>query len=650
MPVKAKNIKDLPLKNEFDGSESLLVQDSNGTKQAPLEVIVDEIKQNSQEKIREIENDLSTINVNKFNSLQQALNFASEHNKIVVIDSEIEITETVHVPSGVEIRGNGKGVLKRCFANVDNPICLQLHGNNIIQGITFNGNASNFTVENQDFIYYEDILCYSDKNTGNNKILNCKFENSIGSHIATKDNNLTIDGCDFGEYLDHAIYFGATNTNHVTTKNILIKNSTISAKNSTREALKGRNGFDNVLIENITFDLPLANLMTLDIGDANKLNRDGNNITIRNCRGNCTSIVSSSQSSKVDSSVKFLKNITLDDCQIEASSVAIQLGWLPKSSIENYSVCVDGVNIINSVIKCPYLILGNGRVGYGIKNVKVKNCNIEYSYDWLIDFVGDNINYAIEDCTIKSTHSNPKYARLFEIVQKKHYDLGLRPTIESEITIKNNTLINIHRLVNESTSSKGDTDWIYEIHSSENRLTGISDTVVLYCAVGMNANSSIPNKICYSINNTFYGSESISYPLKYLRQQIPAYNGTFTPTFETVDGQATFTYTKQDGKYVINNNIVILSFDIRISSKSSSTISGLKISGLPNLNYLHTHICNIANTNNVTSSSATHIFLRKLDDNENKIHIFKGNNSDLLYINDIDNNFMLQGSITLMLK
>ena len=59
MSVKAKYIKDLPLKNVLDGSESLLVQDSNGTKQAPLEVIVDEIKQNSQEKIREIESELS---------------------------------------------------------------------------------------------------------------------------------------------------------------------------------------------------------------------------------------------------------------------------------------------------------------------------------------------------------------------------------------------------------------------------------------------------------------------------------------------------------------------------------------------------------------------------------------------------------------
>lgn len=62
MSVKAKYIKDLPLKNELDGSESLLVQDSNGTKQAPLGTIVDEIKQNSQEKIREIESELDQTN------------------------------------------------------------------------------------------------------------------------------------------------------------------------------------------------------------------------------------------------------------------------------------------------------------------------------------------------------------------------------------------------------------------------------------------------------------------------------------------------------------------------------------------------------------------------------------------------------------
>ena len=62
MSVKTKYIKDLPLKNDLDGTETLIVEDNEATKQAPLGTIVDEIKQNSQEKIREIESELNQTN------------------------------------------------------------------------------------------------------------------------------------------------------------------------------------------------------------------------------------------------------------------------------------------------------------------------------------------------------------------------------------------------------------------------------------------------------------------------------------------------------------------------------------------------------------------------------------------------------------
>ena len=81
MPVKAKNIKDLPLKNELDGSESLLVQDSNGTKQAPLGTIVDEIKQNSQEKIREIESELAQTNAQLSHKVNKNIYYLSDYLK-----------------------------------------------------------------------------------------------------------------------------------------------------------------------------------------------------------------------------------------------------------------------------------------------------------------------------------------------------------------------------------------------------------------------------------------------------------------------------------------------------------------------------------------------------------------------------------------
>jgi peptidoglycan/xylan/chitin deacetylase (PgdA/CDA1 family) len=61
-PQVTKTIKELPIKRNLDGTEKLIVEDNEATKQAPLTTIVDEIKQNSQEKIREIESELAQTN------------------------------------------------------------------------------------------------------------------------------------------------------------------------------------------------------------------------------------------------------------------------------------------------------------------------------------------------------------------------------------------------------------------------------------------------------------------------------------------------------------------------------------------------------------------------------------------------------------
>lgn len=61
-PQVTKTIKELPVKHGLDGTEKLIVEDNEATKQAPLTTIVDEIKQNSQEKIRKIESELAQTN------------------------------------------------------------------------------------------------------------------------------------------------------------------------------------------------------------------------------------------------------------------------------------------------------------------------------------------------------------------------------------------------------------------------------------------------------------------------------------------------------------------------------------------------------------------------------------------------------------
>ena len=79
-PQVAKTIKELPIKHDLDGTEKLIVEDDEATKQAPLGTIVDEIKQNSQEKIREIESELAQTNA----QLSDVINLTNQFYKASV--------------------------------------------------------------------------------------------------------------------------------------------------------------------------------------------------------------------------------------------------------------------------------------------------------------------------------------------------------------------------------------------------------------------------------------------------------------------------------------------------------------------------------------------------------------------------------------
>ena len=145
MPVKAKNIKDLPLKNEFDGSESLLVQDSNGTKQAPLEVIVDEIKQNSQEKIREVESELAQTNaqlsqeidverkrIDNFSTLQEG----STTGNAELIDIRIGHDGVTYPNAGTAVREQIGQVASRFEASINQLYLDNLTNDRSVSHIT----------------------------------------------------------------------------------------------------------------------------------------------------------------------------------------------------------------------------------------------------------------------------------------------------------------------------------------------------------------------------------------------------------------------------------------------------------------------------------------------------------------------------------
>ena len=134
MSVKAKYIKDLPLKNELDGSESLLVQDLNGTQQAPLGTIVDEIKQNSQEKIREIETelDVQSKRIDKIISLPEG----STTGDAELIDGRVGDDCVVYQTIGSAIRTQFSNIKKDLYevSIGENAIEFDYHANCGISG------------------------------------------------------------------------------------------------------------------------------------------------------------------------------------------------------------------------------------------------------------------------------------------------------------------------------------------------------------------------------------------------------------------------------------------------------------------------------------------------------------------------------------
>lgn len=62
MAVKAKYIKDLPLKENLEGTDSLILQDDEGTKRSTLEVIGDKIAEEANKRVDELEKELVQTN------------------------------------------------------------------------------------------------------------------------------------------------------------------------------------------------------------------------------------------------------------------------------------------------------------------------------------------------------------------------------------------------------------------------------------------------------------------------------------------------------------------------------------------------------------------------------------------------------------
>lgn len=175
-PQVAKTIKELPIKHGLDGTEKLIVEDDEATKQAPLGTIVDEIKQNSQEKIREIESELAQtnaqlsniethlsgyVNILSFGAIRndksymndavfsEAITYCSE-NKVglFIPQGNYYISDPIFLKRDVNIIGN-KATIKMVSNNTAEYVMYAQNINNFkISGINLCGNRTNFSEGN----------------------------------------------------------------------------------------------------------------------------------------------------------------------------------------------------------------------------------------------------------------------------------------------------------------------------------------------------------------------------------------------------------------------------------------------------------------------------------------------------------------------
>lgn len=499
MPVKAKYIKDLPLKRVLDGSESLLVQDLNGTQQAPLGTIVDEIKQNSQEKIREIESELNQTNAQ-----------LSETYKCI---SDYTINNNIYFPN-----------MSESFSALENTNALQKTINEVVLrgGGTIQLPIGTFDV----------FGCYIE---GDNVVIK---GHGIGlttlNQVATTDNFLnTIPSGIFSD-VKHTRIFQIGTSRKESNYNVIEKMTLVGKKGKDNEQAEWsncihiwqshyntiqfcelKNGLNYSI--DIGADFPLRATNTVDPINI----RNSNYNKILNCVESGSGTISVAITSGDYNEVmfnNFKSTIDLEFNDVDRSSIRCNkvVGNNVNSSIN--IVCRTNTNSLN-VVKDNIITQNNAKritLQYA-DNTKVVNNNVAGEASSLIEIRGCT-NTIVESNTIRAISSDVErliYARGVDLVLKGNIGIGYdgsntefigSTATFGEVTSKymireNNQLVNTNKYAS-STQGLGEKSY-YKVSRTDGvishkllygndilsdiTLTGANDTINFFSNRGGNA-------------------------------------------------------------------------------------------------------------------------------------------------------------------
>ena len=285
-PQVTKTIKELPIKHGLDGTEKLIVEDNEATKQAPLGTIVDEIKQNSQEKIREIESELAQTNA-QLSEVKQKF--------MVIRERKVgEMDDTQAIKDSIALCGSGGWLIANRNIELSEKITLN--------NINLDGGNFEFSPSINGLGYHFDV-------TGDCEIKGVKFDSKLrgrGFARFTNANCIKISDCYFTGYSKEYGYY-KTDSALLIDENILnvqIENCIFhnfgnqygtASEDLNRCITLNNDSVINVTINNCTFSsvnqaivsvcqtLSVTNCLFEDVKDNGLYNFSKEKCTVSNC-------------------------------------------------------------------------------------------------------------------------------------------------------------------------------------------------------------------------------------------------------------------------------------------------------------------------------------------------------------------------------
>lgn len=387
-------------------------------------------------------------------AIQNAINVAYLSERSVVIpytEKGYNIHKPLRVKKGVKLISN-LGKINRKFARAISGWAIFLEGDNVIDGIDYDGGSDTIQVDlpGNEFIYYVDFA--TDGASGPIWIQNCKFSKTCGSYIVGNSDNVFITNNTFGEYLDHAIYFGGRNTGAgVVAENILVSGNIFNAPVSTREAIKARNGIKNYSIISNILNLTNGAFCTLDMGDSSIISTDNQNVIVSDNVGYCPRFVNIA--GRDDTALLNSLNITGNN--VTCSNEVLFFGNIPSTSQQKGCSIKNG-NISGNIFKTArQFSIINGDLINMIDVLNISNNHIVFgdATDVLFGLYG-NINLLkFEGNTVKCNRTVFSTSSYFKVTGL--YDTPeFFPTIKGTLRIHDNTFIGeVQSIIADNTSN-----------------------------------------------------------------------------------------------------------------------------------------------------------------------------------------------------